>query len=62
MSMLEKWVAKFRAADADRQEEIVEEAADQIKNAWREDLEFDREMVTSVCILSTKWGRSYMLF
>lgn len=62
MSILEKWVAKFRAADADRREEIVEEAADQIKNAWREDLEFDRGKVTSVCILSTKSGQSYMLF
>jgi predicted transcriptional regulator len=61
MSMVEKWVAKFRAADADRREEIVEEASDQIKNAWREDLEFDRGMITSVCILSTKSGRSYML-
>jgi hypothetical protein len=47
--MLKRWGAKFRAANADRREEIVEEAADQIKNAWREDIEFDRGMVISVC-------------
>jgi len=47
---------KFQAADTDCQEEIVEKAADQIKNAWREDLEFDRGKVTSICILSTKSG------
>jgi len=62
MSMLEKQVAKFQAANADCQEEIVEKAVDQIKNAWREDLEFDRGKVTSIYILSTKSGRSYMLF
>jgi hypothetical protein len=47
--MLEKWGTRFRAADPDRREEIVEEAADQIKNAWREDVEFDRGVVISVC-------------
>jgi len=62
ISMLEKQVAKFQAADTDHQEEIVEKAVDQIKNAWREDLEFDRGKVTSICILSTKSGQSYMLF
>ena len=62
MSMLEKQVAKFQAANADCQKEIVEKAVDQIKNAWREDLKFDREKITSVCLLLTKSGQSYMLF
>jgi hypothetical protein len=49
VNILEKWGNRFRTADPDRREEIVEEAADQIKNAWREDVEFDRGMVISVC-------------
>jgi hypothetical protein len=49
VSILEKLGARFRAANADRREEMVEEAADQIENAWREDAEFDRGMVISVC-------------
>lgn len=53
MSMLERWSPKFRAADADLREELIEEAADKIKNAWRENVEFDRGAVISVCRLST---------
>jgi hypothetical protein len=56
MSMLERWGAKFRAADADRREEIVEEAADQIKNTWRDDVGFNRGTVISVRRLSTRLG------
>ena len=49
VNILEKWGARFRAADLVYREEIVEEAANQIKNAWQEDVEFDRGMVISVC-------------
>ena len=49
VNILKKWGARFRAADPVRREEIVEEAADQIKNAWQEDVEFDRGMVIRVC-------------
>ena len=51
MSILEKWGGRFWAANPDHWEEIVKEAADQIKNAWQEDVEFDRGMVISVCAI-----------
>jgi hypothetical protein len=52
--MLEKCIAKFRDATANRREKMVEEAADSIKGAWTEDMEFDRDTVIGVCELSAQ--------
>jgi hypothetical protein len=54
MSMLEKCIPRFRAADPNRRENIVEKAADRIKSTWTVDIEFDRDTVISVCELSAK--------
>jgi hypothetical protein len=52
--MLEKCVTKFRDAPANRQEKMVKEAANSIKGAWTEDMEFDRDTVIGVCELSAQ--------
>jgi hypothetical protein len=49
MSILRGHIAKFRAADADCREKIIKEAAGKLKNNWRESVEFDSEVVISVC-------------
>ena len=49
--MLKKWSGKFQAANMNHWKEIVKEAANQIKNAWRENIEFDRGMVIRVYIV-----------
>jgi len=49
ISMLERYIPKFRAADTKCQKDMVEEAADRIKATWTEDTEFDRDTVISVC-------------
>ena len=54
MSMLEKCILHFRAANQNHWENIVEKAADHIKSAWTVDIEFDRDTVISVCELSAK--------
>jgi hypothetical protein len=54
MSMLEKCIPKFRAAPANRRENIVQQAADRIKDTWTEDMEFDRDTMISVCELSAQ--------
>jgi hypothetical protein len=46
--MLDRYITKFRAADPNLRERIVEEAADSIENTWAEDPEFDRDAVTNV--------------
>jgi hypothetical protein len=58
--MLEKWAPKFRAANTNRRDAIVEEAADGIKRMWTEDTEFDRDRVISVCKLSAKLCYSHI--
>lgn len=52
--MLEKRVPKFRTANTNRREKMVRNAADHIERTWAEDIEFDRDAVTSVCELSAK--------
>jgi hypothetical protein len=47
-SILRRHVTKFRAADTNSREKIIKEAAGKLKNAWREDVEFDSEVVISV--------------
>ena len=47
-------VTKFRAADTNSREKIIKEAAGKLKNAWREGVEFDSEVVISVCELSSE--------
>jgi hypothetical protein len=54
ISILRKHVPKFRAADTNHQEEIIKEAAGKLKNAWREGVEFDSEVVISVRELSSE--------
>jgi hypothetical protein len=61
MSILERHAPKFRAADTDGREKIVETAADYIERNWREDAEFDRDTIISVCHLSPKLGHSQIL-
>ena len=51
ISMLERYIPKFRAANTSRRENIIEEAADQIKGTWTEDIEFDRDTIINVCEL-----------
>jgi hypothetical protein len=52
--MLERLMPKFRAADANLRVKMVQDTADNIRNAWAEDVEFDRDIVISVCQLSDK--------
>jgi hypothetical protein len=47
-SILRRHVARFRAADTNRREKIITEAAGKLKNDWREGVEFDNEVVISV--------------
>lgn len=54
ISILRKHVPKFRAADTTHREKIITEAAGKLKDAWREGVEFDSEVVISVCELSSK--------
>ena len=54
MSILRGHVAKFRAADTNSREKIIQEAAGKLENAWREGVEFDSEVVISVCELSSE--------
>lgn len=49
INLLERYIPKFRAADTNFRERIVEEAADTIERAWREDVEFDRDVIINVC-------------
>jgi len=56
ISMLERYIPKFRAADPNSWENIVEEAADHIKSTWTEDTEFDRGAIISVCEFSAKFN------
>ena len=54
VSMLERLIPKFRAANANLQVKTVQDTANNIGNAWAEDVEFDRDIVISVCQLSDK--------
>jgi hypothetical protein len=54
MSILRGHVAKFRAVDTNSREKIIKEAAGKLKNTWREGVEFDSEVVISVCELSSE--------
>ena len=56
--MLEKCVAKFRAADTNRRGKMVEKAVDSIESKWKGNAEFNRDKVTSVCELSAKLAHS----
>jgi hypothetical protein len=52
IKILEKYIAKFRAADTNLREKLIEEATDSIERAWGEDVEFDRDVVINVCEFS----------
>ncbi len=54
--MLERWTPKFRAADLNHREKMVNKAADYIESTWMESIEFNRDVVTSVHDLSAKLG------
>jgi hypothetical protein len=56
IKMLERWGVKFRAANANRREKMIEDAADRIERTWTEDAEFDRGKVITVRRLSTRLG------
>jgi hypothetical protein len=56
--MLDRQLPKFRAADTNCQEDMVEEAADNIGRLWTEEIEFDRDSVINVRELSAKLGHS----
>ena len=45
MSMLERNAAKFQAADTSCWEQIIQDAANKIKDTWIEGVEFDRDAV-----------------
>jgi hypothetical protein len=48
MSMLEENIAKFRAADTNLREKIIQDTADGIKRTWTEGLQFDMDAVITV--------------
>ena len=56
IKMLERWGIRFRAANVNRWEKMIKEAADRIKRSWTEDVEFDRGKVIAVRRLSTRLG------
>jgi hypothetical protein len=58
MSILRRYIPKFRTANPTSREKMVEEAADNIRSTWTEDAEFDRAAAISVCKLSAKLGYS----
>ena len=58
MSILEGLSPKFRAADPDTREKLIKKAADRIKSTWTEEMEFDEDVVISVCDLSSELGYS----
>jgi hypothetical protein len=57
--MLDRHVAKFRAADTKRREKIVKNAAEYIKSTWAEGAEFNRDAVKTACELSDKFTLGY---
>jgi len=61
INVLEWKASKFLSSNTNKQEKIVEEAANTIKSIWTEDIEFDRDTVINICELSTKLGHSYIL-
>ena len=58
MTMLEGLIPKFRAANPDARERMVKKAADCIKSTWTEEMEFNKDVMISICDLSTKLGYS----
>jgi hypothetical protein len=62
ISILERRTAKFRGASPKDREKMVSAAADRIKETWREDVEFDRDAVISVCALSANWAFLIYIF
>lgn len=56
--MLTRQVPGFRAADPNRREKMIREAADRFKSTWTEDIAFDRDAVIGVGELSVKLAYS----
>jgi len=56
--MLDRCFDRFKAADEETREEIIEDAADYIQNTWNDDAEFDRDAVISVYELPSKLNHS----
>lgn len=46
--ILDRRLGKFKAADIETREEIIEDAADRIKSTWTYGAEFNRDAVISV--------------
>jgi hypothetical protein len=57
--MLEDIVADFRAADTNSREEMIQDAADNIKCTWTEGVEFDMDAVITVRELSVIFKSGY---
>ena len=58
--MLDRNFAGFRKSTPEVQGKMIEKAADNIGNAWREDIEFDRDAMICVCELFAKLGYSHI--
>jgi len=52
LSMLRRWILKFRTADVNNQKKIIGKAVDHIKATWTGDVEFNHNTVMNVCELS----------
>ena len=60
LRMMDMLSSKFQKARPARRDKIVEGIADNIKNTWTEDAEFDRDKMKSVCESSAKLGHSQL--
>jgi hypothetical protein len=49
--MLKRCIPKFRRADVNDRERMIKDAANNIKSAWTEDIEYDGEAIIAVCEL-----------
>lgn len=60
VSILQKRIAEFRAADSKTRSSIVKSSVDRIERTWGEAVDFDREEVLKVCVRLTKLGPSHI--
>lgn len=56
ISMLKRQVSKFRAANPNCRENIIEEAADNIESIWTEDVEFNRDTMIMYANSLLNWA------
>jgi hypothetical protein len=57
--ILDRWVPKFRGANLNRREKIVEEIADRIESRRAEGIELGRDTLIDVCDFSAKLDNSH---